>query len=1118
MKIIILCSVVLLLSAGEVYAQSSEINDDIKVIEIETGYDAISLKSLFDEIEKQTSIFFSYDNQLIENLEAIKFSKGTNTVDEILKQLEKEKGLVFKQSEQTIGVSKRSDPEKWKLQGKVIDGESNDEIIGATVVIDGKNAGTITDIQGEFALEVSKGDKLKISFIGYKSQEIEIADQTNLKIALAMDVQQLGEVVVVGYGTQKKADLTSSVAVISTKDISETPYTGVDQIIQGKAAGVQVMSGGGLPGSGSAIKIRGINTWGNTEPLYVIDGVFFNATGSESFNPLSTINPNDIESISILKDASATAIYGSQAAGGVVLITTKKGKEGKNVISFSSTHSIAAPVKKLSVLNAREYFTVNKEIMQNAGRTLPLRFRTDSLFIRYDSTDWQDEIFQHGFQQEYNLSMNGGSKKNKYLFSLNYADKEGHIIDSKFQRIGLRVNTDFNLGRVKIGENLNASFVQNNLMPGLGLINNTLRIPPYIPVYSSQSVDGYGRPDGNIDLNGANNPVALAENNENWLRNFRIIGNIFAEVDILERLKYRTSLGFDIQNSHRFVFRYRTGIGLDDEFLAPNLRETQSYFYSPLWENTLSYSRNFKNITISALAGQSLKINRGRSTQIFADGFVNNEIANATLADVSSVVNNVFTSSSLLSYFGRLNINISDKYLIQANFRRDGSSRFSESNRWGNFPSASLGWRVNEEVFLRDIDFLSELKLRIGWGRSGNDRIEDFLFQNTVWKTSSVIYPLNDGENLALGATTGVNPASFNIRWETTEQTNVGLDLGLFEDQIQITAEYYQKNTFDVLTTLPVPPSLGFGFNGGTRDASPVVNAANVRNEGFDFTIQYYAALGSFDISLGGNAGFIRNEVMSLGDGEPIIPPFENIPEGVSRTAEGQAIGSFIGYVVDRVYSTSEEVNADNQQAQENGFEYYQAPSTSAGDIRFVDINSDGVVNSDDIVVLGSPLPNLNYGLNLNVSHKTWSLSLRGSGVSGNEIYNLTVPQNMASVRNFSTVVLDRWQAEGDQTDVPRAIFNDPSRNTRGSDRYVEDGSFFRLNTVTLSKNFKVKGFSQFNVFATVQNVFTITKYSGYDPEVAMSGVSPGNNLTLGVDNGSFPLPRIYSVGFNLTF
>jgi len=1118
----------ILIIANSTFAQANSVDDRIRNVQVNTGTENLSLKTLLSKIEDQSDIYFSFENNLANSIGKISFQKSQNTVGEVLDKLSADHNLQFKQTNNTIGVSlgvekkmKESEKDEWTLNGNVYDGETGETLIGVTIIKEGTVDGAISDIEGNFSMVVEKGDILEVSYVGYVTQKISITNQTFLKIEILPDVEQLEEVVVVGYGVQKKVDVTSSVSVISTDDISVTPYTGVDQIIQNKAAGVQVISGGGLPGSGSAIKIRGVNTWGNTEPLYVIDGVFFNATGGESFNPLSTINPNDIESISILKDASATSIYGSQAAGGVVLITTKRGKEGKSNVRLSSSFSVARPVSFLDVLNAKEYFQVNKDILINAGRTtLPARFRFDSLFIQSDSTDWQDEIFQNGLQQEHNLTVSGGANGNRYLFSLNYSDKEGHVIDSRFQRVGLRANTDFDLGRFRVGESFNFAFVENQLMPGLGVIRNALIIPPYIPLRSEESLDGFGFADQVADQNSSTNPVALAVNNEDFRRDFQMIGNVYGEADIFDFLTFRTSLGFDVTNRHTSQFRFLTQTGTPGESLAPTLRETQEYIFSYLWENTLTYEQTFADLAVKGMVGQTLWEQGGRATQIFADGFINNELQSATLAPVSNVVFNDTRDVSLLSYFGRLNLSYDDKYLVQASFRRDGSSKFGPGNRIANFSAFSVGWRIVEEAFLRDLDYLSELKLRASWGRSGNDRIGDFRFLDAIWTNPSVTYPFGGGgENFAIGATAGVNPGNSLILWETTEQSNFGIDVGLFRGKIQFTAEYFDKTTFDILTEVPVPISLGLGFNGGNRLARPIQNAATVSNTGFDFSGQYQFGKGNWNFSVGGNIGFLNNEVISLGSGEPIEPLFTDIPEGVTRTAIGGAIGSFIGYKVDKVYSTTAEVEADNANAQALGFDFYQNANTSAGDLRFKDLNGDGVINSEDITVLGSPLPDYTYGISINASYKQWSLAISGNGAHGHELYNLTVAQDMDRVRNYSALTLNRWRREGDVTNVPRAIFNDPARNSRGSDRYLEDGSYFRLSTVTLSRSINTNVFSQLMVFGTVQNLLTITDYSGYDPETARGGSGgPGNNLTLGVDSAAIPMPRTYTVGMNITF
>lgn len=1012
------------------------------------------------------------------------------------------------------------------VSGKVVGSGDNDPIIGVNVVIKGLAVGAVTDINGKFSLNIpgNANDPILIfTFIGFKTQEVPVNNRAVIDIKLEEDITQMSEVVVVGYGSQKKVDLTASVSNITTEGIETVPYVGIDQVISGKATGVNVQASSGLPGAGSSIKIRGITSLSGSEPLYVIDGVILSnlSTGSSEFNPLAGINPNDIASISILKDASATAIYGSRGAAGVVLITTKNGKKGETRITFNSTVGVATPYKQLEVLGADDYYKINKELLDANGAVLPYYFTEEEDFIREDRTNWQDQVFQTGLKQDYNISISGGSDNASFYVSLNHANQQGHIIETYFKRYGIRVNSDFRLKKFRFGQNLNVSLNDNRPTSG-GALNSALNMSPYTPLFDDFNyINGYGWNFQPLDGRAAGNPVAEVRQKDQWQRYVNVIGNIYGEFEIIKNLTFKTSVGLDVQGRQRHVLIEQIPLGQYSvirgdtllEALDANLRETYIYNYSPLIENTLSYSPQLgENHSLSAVVGQSAQTYFYKNAEYFAEGYLNTDVINPLLAESRTQTEWEINRSALLSFFGRINYSFKEKYLVQVSFRRDGSSKFyGGENKWADFPSFSAGWKLHEESFF-DVPFITELKLRGGYGISGNDRIRDYAWFSGIHTGSYVAYALGPDGTRVYGATTGVGPGNPDIKWETTAQYNIGLDLGLFKDQLTMNFEYFKKNTYDILWAVPVSLSRGFGLD-GQNSASPIANVASLENTGIEGGFVFRDQRGDFGYSVGANVSLLANKITSFGSGQ------EYLESGSYRNAVGEPMSSFYGWVVDKVYATNDEVAADNLAAQQLDFDFYQRNATSAGDIRFKDLNGDGRIDNLDRTYLGNPIPDAIYNVNMDANYKRWSLALNFNGAWGAQVINRSVPVSLSGIQNYSTKVLSRWQINGDVTDVPRAIQGDPSDNNRISDRFVEDADFIRLQNLTVGYTFTPTNVAnEVKIFFTGQNLLMITGYTGFDPEIAMGGGSPGRNLSLGTDNTIIPYPRTLLLGLNVSF
>jgi TonB-linked SusC/RagA family outer membrane protein len=992
------------------------------------------------------------------------------------------------------------------ISGTILD-EMGTPLPGASIVEKGTTNGTQTDFDGNYTLDISSSNSIIIiSYIGYESKEISVVSgQTTYNVSLNQDTETLDEVVVVGYGTQKKREVTGAISSISADAINKQTITGFDQAMAGRVAGVQVSQNSGAPGGSTSIRVRGIGTPGNSEPLYVIDGVpVFNSNsgggGGSPPSALNTINPNDIESIEILKDAASGAIYGSRAANGVVIITTKKGKAGAPKLNLDYSIGIQSKEKNLDILDGPTY----QEFITEFSGAAPT-------YTNPANTNYIDEIFQSATVQNMNLNVSGGNEVSKYSLSLGYLDQGGIIRGTDFERLSLRVNTSHDVSkRFRIGNNFSVSRSINNQTPENSVFNAAIgRAAINPPVIPARNADGsIGQPgDVGTSFIRSGGPLYVTDERLYEAEQFRFLGNVFAEYDIFEDLTYRINLGGDFLASGSNLFSPSlVGSG------SPDILSTGQRFDSKEWiwlaEHTLNYKKQFNDIhNLNVLVGFTQQQSTFSSQSTSGTNFVSNDlIALSTAAERIGTGNLV--DWSLMSYLGRVNYNLKDKYFISASVRRDGSSKFGPGNKWGVFPAFSAGWQIADEEFF-NVDFIDELKLRGSWGQLGNQEIGNFNYLALLFPNAGYGF----GGNVGSG-NFSAQPANANITWETAEQTDIGFDLSLLNKKITLSVDYFDKQQIDILLPGSLPLAYGFIVNGAPQ--FPTVNAGIVRNKGLEFDLGIKGFEEDFSWSVNANLATLNNNVES-DNGSPIIRDGESIS---IRFQEGLPIGTFYGYKVDGVFQNQAEIDGLNPDAT-NGV-YYQASNTSPGDFKFKDLNGDGIVDSEDQTAIGSGIPDFTYGLNANINYKDFDFSMSWQGVQGNEIFanilqqagDFTKPDN-----KFTKLYENAWRGEGTSNTVP-AIGNG-NGNYRNSDYYIQDGSFLRLRSLQIGYSLpntllETLQISNFRIYVGGQNLLTFDNYEyGLDPEI---GANSGDTLENGVDRGRYPIPRTISMGVNIGF
>lgn len=1061
----------------------------------------VKLDKILNEIENQTDYLFIYNNQVdINKITSVKVKN--EAVAQVLDRILSGTGINYElEGTHIILTTEAIKDLHAQQQAKTVTGTvtdvSGEPIIGANIRIKGTTTGTITDIDGNFSIEAEPQSVIEVSYIGYLTQETVINNQKSIRFLLKEDTKTLDEVVVIGYGVQKKADLTGSVANINTEKLNTQSNANIGQALQGKIAGVDIVSQGGAPGSGTRIMVRGIGTLNNASPLYIVDGMYMNS--------IDHINPNDIASIDVLKDASSAAIYGSRAANGVIIVTTKEGSntEGKPIIDLSVNLGISTASKFLDMLDAKGWAEVTTIARQAIGKPA-LDMATD--LANKPDNDWQDIMFRPALMQNYNLSVKGGGKYSTYYTGLGYFNQDGIVKGTNYQRYNIQSKNDYKRGIFSAGTNLIISFSHDKpLHQELrgGMIGTILQSVPTLEKYDDTREGGYGGTYG--DVVNIPHPLAIIDDNimDRYNENVKIFANLYAQIELFKGLKYKLNLtpDFSFERYKNYLNKYDFGLATNS---ITQLTERQRRRRNILVENLLTFDRTFGEHKISALAGYTYQDSRFRHIQAYGEGLPQGlEEIDAATTNRSNEGNS--WRSVLTSILGRVFYSYQNKYLFTATIRRDGSSKFGKNNRYGYFPSFSLGWNVAEEKFMENVHWLDQLKLRGGYGVLGNQEIDNYQYSSTI--TTGINYP--DGNGGLLQGAFPKNFANPDIKWEETAMTNVGIDFMAFNNRLSLTADYYVKNTKDILLTVPIPIS-----SGGAND--PIRNAGKIRNNGFEFNLGWMDQPNP-DISYGINliGSFNKNKVIAMGSESGSIKggsTNQNIT--TSETKAGYPIGGYWLISTAGYFNSQEEVDAyakDGKKIQ---------PAAEPGDIKFVDANNDGVINDDDRVFQGSPFPDFTFALNGNMRYKNFDLSIGLQGVLGNKIYNATrqTLEDVTKGSNFLASCLDYWTPENKNASHPRLTWDNPNRNTRAeSDRYLENGSYLRLRSVQLGYTFPqtwFKGAIQHaRVYINAENLFTITSYSGYSPDV-----NADNANYRGFDNFIYPTNRTFMLGLNVTF
>ncbi|MEN9696794.1 MAG: hypothetical protein RLZ56_215 [Bacteroidota bacterium] len=1035
------------------------------------------MPKLFKAIEKQTPYRFLYNYDLPSLQKKVDVNVTGESVVNLLDNIMSGSGLNYKILDNKLVVVLPSESasaiEGRQVAGKV-QGENGEPLVGAVIMVKGTNIGTTSDAKGNFSIKVADNNAvLVITYVNYERKEINIGSTDNIKITLKAQSNELNQVVVIGYGTQKKKDLTGAVATISSKELENGPNDQFGYAIEGKAAGVQVIRASGQPQSGFSIRVRGTSSiTSGSDPLYIVDGV-------QTYNT-SEINPADIESITVLKDASSAAIYGSSGANGVVLITTKRGKNQKLKINYTTSVTMSSAWKKMDVLNADQFKTLATEM----GAT------TDWTKITAN-TNWQNEVFRNAISQNHQLSATGGNEKTSYYLSGSYNDQNGIVLNNSLQRTTLKANIDHQLARnLKLGTSIAYDSWKDVDVPENdrnGVITRLYTSIPNIGIRDVTDPTMYAR---SPFINDLENPVSTVNQPQHQNTNNRLHGNFYAEAEIFKGLKLKTLLGAESSNGKFTSFQdgVQTRYGKSMDGLAAENTYKYNYWVS---ENTANYTTNIKQHAINVLAGYIVSREKTDNLYKSSHDFTNAPAGSTNVDDgaTKSIPTPYYVQKSHQSFIGRFNYAYDDKYYVTSNVRADGSGQFSEKNRWGFFPSFSGGWRLSKENFLKDAAHLSELKLRVGWGLVGNDRAQPYAWYGLVDTMSKYL--------IGGHTVTAYTPSTLenkDLRWEKTAQLDIGLDIGLFNNRLTFTADYYQKKTTDMLLSVPTPTSTGFG--------AALQNAGSMENKGVEFQISTKNIVSS-DLTWNTdfNISFNKNKVLNIVGNTihtgAINPAGDDFNTAVVQ--EGQPLGSFYGKIFEGVNPATGMANF---------------MKNSAGD--------------DSVGIIGNANPKYVFGFNNTVRYKNWSLDVFFQGVQGNQIMNATrvLTESMALAMNQSASVVNRWHQAGDITNMPKATPNDWS-NATPSTRFIEDGSYVRLKSLTISYNLKSTTLSKYKVsrcliYLTGQNLLTFTNYSGFDPEVSAFGgksaSATNQNTAPGVDYGTYPQSRSFILGLNISF
>ena len=1023
------------------------------------------------------------------------------------------------------------------VKGKVVD-KANEPLIGVAVNIKNTSQGSITDFEGNYSIQVNTENAVLVfSYIGYDKQEIKVGARNVIDVVMHEASIALDQVVVVGYGTSKRGDVTGSISSIDAAEIKKVPVVNVGQALQGRMSGVQVTNNDGTPGAGVQVLIRGVGSFGDNSPLYVVDGY----PGAS----ISNLNPSDIQSIDVLKDASAAAIYGNRAANGVVIITTKRGNADKMQLSVDATVSVQFKPSTFDVLNAQDFASLATEISKKENAPVLDAWANPS---GLRTIDWQDLMYRAGLKQNYNLSLRGGSEKVQTSISLGLTNQEGVVRFSDYKRYNIALTQDYKpLKWLKSSTSLRYAYTDNKTVFGSGqggvgrlakLIPTMTGNPLTDEVENANGVFGFYDKNANA-VRDNENVYARSKSNDQKNISHNLIANTSLEINPFKGLVFKTNFGISYGASSGYDFN-----PYDDRVPTTRLatyRQYASNSFEYLWENTLNYSNTFGKHSIDVLGGVSIQENTARNMSVYGEGLSSDGLRNLGSLQTMRDISGNQQTWSLASQFARLTYKFAERYILTGTVRRDGSSRFMRGNRWGVFPSVSAAWRIKEESFLKDVDFISNLKLRASYGEAGNQNIGLFQYQSsytTGKRSSNYGYVFGQDKTYIDGMVQAFLPNP-NLKWETSKQTDIGIDLGFFNNKLMLTADYYIKKSSDFLLEIQMPAQTG--FTKATR------NVGSVKNNGFEFSVDYRDNSHDFKYGVNVNLTTVKNKIERLSPGKDAVanlqslgfPTTGNTSWAVfSMSKVGGSIGEFYGFQTDGIIQNQAEIDALNANARrlnQDDNVWYIASGTAPGDRNFIDQNGDGVITDADRVSLGSPLPKFYGGINLSGEYKGFDFNLFFNYSVGNKILNF-VKRNLISMGGEGSIGLqnvgkefydNRWTETNPTNKYPRAVWSDVSGNSRVSDAFVEDGSYLRLKNIevgyTLPANIlKKASISKLRIFASVQNLFTITGYSGMDPEIGQSmssstGVAGGVTAS-GVDVGIYPYSRFFTMGFNLEF
>ncbi|UZR95286.1 SusC/RagA family TonB-linked outer membrane protein [Chondrinema litorale] len=1068
---------------------------NVKEVDVIVNADISTLNAFFKDIERQTLYKFAYSDQNLRHDKIKgKLQSGERNFYEVLRELSKINKLKFKQVNNSISVDAEKPDEKEDdfyellqeidISGTITSSEDGEGLPGVNVILKGTSQGAVSDINGNYKIKVpSTNSVLVFSFVGFNSQEITVGNQSVIDVALSPDIRSLEEIVVVGYGVQDKSDLTGSVASINSEDFEQQPLIRTENALKGRTAGVTVQTPSGAPGASMKIRIRGFNSInGNNNPLYVIDGFI----GAD----ISTLNPNDIASMDVLKDASATAIYGSRGSNGVVIITTKSGKKGQLKIDFDAFYSADKISRKLDLLNAEEYMNVvnarNRDLNLNDVFT---QSEIDSV-ASTGGTNWLDEILRTGATQNYQLALSGGTDKTRFYISGSMSDQEGIIKNSYYKRYGIRANLSSELTKkIDVDFNIyaNHTFARNNYTyDGRGTALGAAHVfPPNIAVID-EATQGYTVSPGSYGPI-AGNPVYQVTERLFDEKKWNTWSKLQLNYEIIEGLKFSVMGGVNGVFTHSPTFkRFQPGA---DESTSEAI-QTDNFYYRLQNTNILNYAKKLGSnhkFDISAIYEQ--QITKSEGNYAYATGLTTNALTYYRLQlGANQQVSSGYSDETLQSFLGRVNYTFKDRYLFTASFRADGSSKFGEGNKYGYFPSAALAWRLSDEPFLNTVDFISDLKIRTSVGKVGSQAISPYQTLTTLALNQN--YPFNN-TSMSVGVGPGT-PSNPDLKWETTTQYNVGIDYGILGGKVNGTIDYYHKETNDLLLNVPVPRYAGGG--------SVLKNIGSVENKGFEFLVNWSTIdHANFKLNTSFNLSINRNKILSLGEdsvlyiGNFILKPGEPISQFYGLTYEG----------------TWKENEADE------AAEFYQVP----GDPRYRDVNGDKVIGNEDMSILGSPLPDFNWGWNTSIEYKNFDLNVLINGTQGNQVWNHTRFLILGSGDAIPTSkeILNRWTPENNQSDIPG--FSATSNSRANSNQWIEDGSFIRIANVTLGytipETVLKNTLNRARFYISVQNLGLITNYSSYDPELSTTPL--GSDTQQGIDNSTYPAVRTFTVGTKIS-